>query len=284
MSHRWSLPLSAPGMLTLTTALLLAAPASAISSPTTQKEACKKPDKKPPAPAPCNRCSDLPKLTKELNEQQKLREEFQKYVDYKLPPYAKDPKNDPGATRRMRDDVEAIFTAWLNSPAGGGGGFGQAEMGTDVDSCKLVRYPKDADGKNLKDKKGNDIVCEVTKADIKEMYCPAVADMILTHEGQHQTDCQNNKKSSQKVDLADWRNYAAFDVRGYTAGIANLRKSIAALAKSKQCGWKGSTNQTKKMPMPPAPGTNDKKTDIDVDVIPTPQEIDTLAKTLGGKK
>jgi hypothetical protein len=271
-------------MLTLTTALLLAAPASAISSPPTQKEACKKPDKKPPAPAPCNRCSDLPKLTKELNEQQKLRDEFQKYVDYKLPPYAKDPKNDPGATRRMRDDVEAIFTVWLNSPAGGGGGFGQAEMGTDVDSCKLVRYPKDADGKNLKDKKGNDIVCEVTKADIKEMYCPAVADMILTHEGQHQTDCQNNKKSSQKVDLADWRNYAAFDVRGYTAGIANLRKSIAALAKSKQCGWKGSTNQTKKMPMPPAPGTNDKKTDIDVDVIPTPQEIDTLAKTLGGKK
>ena len=125
MSHRWSLPLSAPGMLTLTAALLLAAPVSAISSPTTQKEACKKPDKKPPAPAPCNRCSNLPRLTKELNEQQKLRDEFQKYVDYKLPPYAKDPNNDPGATRRMRDDVETIFTAWMNTPAGGGGGFGR---------------------------------------------------------------------------------------------------------------------------------------------------------------
>ena len=43
MSHRRSLPLSAPGMLTLTALLLLATPASAISSPTKQKEACKKP-------------------------------------------------------------------------------------------------------------------------------------------------------------------------------------------------------------------------------------------------
>ena len=280
MPHRWSLPLNTPGMLTLTAALLLAAPASAVSSPTTRRKPARSRNLRRPRLATSARI--CPKLTKELNEQQKLGDEFQKYVDYKLPPYAKDPNNDPGATRRMRDDVEAIFTTWIKTPAGrrlrSGG------MGTDVDSCKLVRYPKDDEGKNLKDKKGNDIVCEVTKAEIKGMYCPAVADMILTHEGQHQTDCQNNKKSSQKVDLADWRNYAAFDVRGYTAGIANLRKSIAALAKSKKCGWKGSTNPTKKMPMPPAPGTKDKEPDLDVDVIPTPQEIDTLAKELGRKK
>jgi hypothetical protein len=282
MPRRRSLPLSAPGMLALAATLLVAPPARAVGSPTKAAEACKKPDKKPAAPAPCNKCSDLPRLTQELAEQEYLRKKFQEFIDWRLPPISKDPKDDRSAGQRMRDRVTAEFTEWLNSPAGGGGGFGQPEMGTDIDSCKLVSYPKDDKGKNLKDKKGNDITCPVSKEDIKSMYCPAVADMILTHEGQHQIDCRANKKSSQPVDLADWRNYAAYDVRGYTAGIANLRKSIAALAKSKQCGWKGSTNKTKKMPMPPV-GT-DKKTDIDVDVIPTPQEIDTLAKTLGGKK
>ena len=48
MPHRRFLPLSAAGMLSFTAALLLAAPVSATSSPTTQKDACKKPDKKPP--------------------------------------------------------------------------------------------------------------------------------------------------------------------------------------------------------------------------------------------
>jgi hypothetical protein len=281
MSHRWSLSLSAPGMLILAVTLLLAAPASAVSSPTTAKEACK-PGKKPPSPAPCNKCSDLPKLYKELAEQQFLRDRFQEFIDWRLPPIPKDPKKSAGAA--MRDWVTAEFTRYLNSPAGGGNGFGQPEMGTDIDSCKLVSYPKDDQGKNLTDKDGNDITCPVTAQDIKNMYCPAVADMILTHEGQHQTDCKNNKTSSQPVDLADWRNYAVYDVRGYTAGIANLRKSIAALARSKQCGWKGSTNKTKKMPMPPVGGPQKPTDNIDVDVIPTPQEIDGLAKTLGGKK
>jgi hypothetical protein len=283
MPHRRFLPLSAPGLLALAAALLLASPASAISSPTTQKEACKKPDKKPPAPSPCDKCSDLPKLNKELSEQQFLRDKFQEFIDWRLPPLAKEPGDmKKSAGELMRDAVTREFTTYLNSPAGGGNGFGQPEMGTDLETCKLVSYPKDDKGKNLTDKDGNPITCPVSKADIKAMYCPAVADMILTHEGQHQKDCTANKKASPPLDLAEWRNYAVYDVRGYTAGIANLRKSIAKLAKSKQCGWKGSTSKTKKMPMP-QPG-NQKPTDIDVDVIPTPQEIDTLAKTLGGKK
>ena len=66
------------------------------------------------------------------------------------------------------------------------------------------------------------------------------------------------------------------------ASTGAFAQDAAALAKSKQCGWKGSTNKTKKLPNPPV-GTDQKK-DIEVDVIPTPQEIDTLAKTLGGKK
>lgn len=180
----------------------------------------------------------------------------------------------------MRDWVTREFTKYLNSPEGGGNGFGQPEMGTDLETCKLVSYPKDDKGKNLTDKNGNPITCPVSKDDIKAMYCQPVADMILTHEGQHQKDCTANKKASPPLDLAEWSNYAVYDVRGYTAGIANLRKSIAAL--SRNCGWKGSSNKTKKMPMPPA--GKGKPTDIDVDVIPTPQQIDTLAKTLGGKK
>jgi hypothetical protein len=262
--------------------LLVATPAVALESPTTAKEACKK--EKPPPPGPCNRCSDLPRLNKELAEQQWLRDKFQEFIDWRLPPVAK-PDDDAekkkmGPTALMVDWIQAAFDAYLGSAAGGGGGKGRATLGTDLATCGLVLYPADSKNKNLKDKDGNVITCPTTKAEIKSMYCPAVADYLLTHEGQHQIDCKNNKSSSQPIDLSDWRNYAPYDVRGYTAGIANLRKSIAAVSKS--CGWKGSTNKTKKMPMPPS--GSDKRTETDVDVIPTPQEIDTLAKTLGGKK
>ena len=281
MSHRRSPSLSAPGMLTLAVTVLLAAPARAVSSPTTAKEACKK--QKPAPPGPCNRCSDLPRLNKELSEQQFVRDKFQEFIDWRLPPIAKptddDKKKKMGPTALMVDFINAEFSQYLHSP-GGGGGHGRATLGTDLANCGLVLYPTDDKGDNLTDKDGNEITCPTNKDEVKAMYCPAVADMMLTHEGQHQIDCRNNKKSSQPIDLSEWRNYAAYDVRGYTAGIANLRKSIAEL--SKKCGWKGSTNKTKKMPLPPS--GNDKRTDTDVDVIPTPQEIDGLAKTLGGKK
>lgn len=268
MSHRWALPLSAPGTLALLAALVAGPPAAAAKA-------------KKKSPPDCSRCSDLTSLQRELAQQEWLRDRFQQFIDYRLPPSPKkDGNDDRDAASRMRDTVEAEFNAWLNSPAGAGGGIGQAEAGTSLVSCELVTYVKDAQGKNKKDKKGDDVTRPVTDKEIRAQYCPAIADMILTHEGQHQIDCRANKKSSEPRDLSQWQNFAAYDVRGYSAGIASLRKSIAALAR--KCGWKGSTSKTKKKPLPKVP-TDDRK-ELEEDVVPTPQELEALAKTLGGGK
>ena len=198
MPHRWSLPLSAPGMLTLTadTAARGAGQCHRLSDDhpegglqEARQEACRRP--RPATAAPI--CRSSPRSSPSSST---CARSSRSSVDWRLPPIAKDSE---GHDRERRASGCATgspqeFTEWLNSPEGGGGGFGQPEMGTDIDSCKLVSYPKDADGKNLKDKKGNDIVCPVTKADIKSMYCPAVADMILTHEGQHQIDCREQQE------------------------------------------------------------------------------------------
>ena len=265
MPHRWSLPLSSPGMLTLTAVLLLAEPASAIDSPTTtQKEACKKPEKKPPPPGPCNRCSDLPKLYKELTEQQYLRDKFQEFSDWRLPPIAKTPEDmKKSAGELMRDWVTQEFTNYLNSPEGGGSGFGQPEMGTDLETCKLVSYPKDAAGKNLKDKKGNSIVCPVTKADIKSMYCPAVADMILTHEGQHQTDCRAEQEDPRSP--STWRSGATTPpttCAGIPPGSRTCESPSPRWRKSKQVPG-GRARRTRRRSCPCLRWAPTRRTDID---------------------
>ena len=115
------------------------------------------------------------------------------------------------------------------------------------------------------------------------MYCPALADMILTHEGQHQTDCRANKKQDKPMDMTNYRNFAAYDTRGYSAGIANLQKSIAALAK-RSVRLEGVHRPDKQRRCPPAP-RHQRRRDIEEDIIPDAAGDGHTRKTLtGGKK
>jgi hypothetical protein len=169
----------------------------------------------------------------------------------------------------MVEQIIAAFNAYLNSPAGGGGGVGYAELGTDYDSCKLVLYVKDAKGKNVIDPKTKK---EKTMPFDEKAYraknCKAIADYLLAHEKQHVADC-----TAEKRDISAWQVYAAADVRAYGAGIASLRKTVAHLATD--CGWEGSTRATK----------NDEQGNP-VSVVPTLDQVKTLALTLkkGGHK
>jgi hypothetical protein len=256
-------------MIALSAVLLLSAPASAAKSA-----------KKQSGPPRCDRCSDLTQLQKELAQQEWLRHHFEEYLDWRLPPGAKGDKDDRSTIQRMQDFAQAEFNRWLNSAPGGGSGSGQAEAATQLDTCQLMLPVRDANGQNKKAKDGTLEMRVVKPSEIRAQYCPAVADMILTHEGQHQIDCRANKKLNPPRDMTNYRNFAAYDARGYSAGIASLKKSIAALAK--KCGWKGTTAK-KKQPIPQVP--TDQRKDIEEDVIPTPQELDALAGTLaGGKK
>ncbi len=272
MPHRRPLSLSAPGMLVLSLALLMATSASAASKK-------KKKDAQSPPPR-CDRCSDLTLLQKELAEQQWLRHHFEEYLSWRLPPGPKGDTDDRSTIQRMQDFAQAEFNAWLKSPAGGSSSSGQADAATQLDTCELMLPVRDANGQNKKNKDGTLVMRVVKPAEVRAKHCAAMADEVLSHEGQHQIDCRANKKQQPPMDMTNYRNFAAYDVRGYSAGIASLKKSIAALAK--KCGWKGTTRKTKqKIPQVPT----DKREDIEEDVIPTPKELDELAGALmGGKK
>jgi len=218
----------------------------------------------------CNRCKDLPMLEAQLNQQQFLHDQFNDYLTYKVPTRPANYSGDGGSLDYMIATVLAAFNAYLNSPAGGGGGSGAAELGTDFDNCKLVLYVKGKDGKNVIDPKTKkEKTIPFNESDYRSKNCKPIADYLLAHENQHVADCKSDHK-----DLSAWQNYAAYDVRAYAAGIASLRKSIAALAK--ECHWQGSNRNTKRM-----------EGDMEVDVVPTPDEIKNLAnavKKKGGRK
>src|SRR4051794_28091281 len=82
--------------------------------------------------ATCDKCSDLPKLEKELFEQEWLQDQFRQYAEYKshVTPTAEEKKYQGADVAALQREVTAAFNKWLKSPAGGGGGVGGAELGT----------------------------------------------------------------------------------------------------------------------------------------------------------
>ncbi len=215
--------------------------------------------------APCG-CKSLPSLEQELFEQEWLQREFQEYaMGNKRAPK---PGTGQTAADALAGQVLADFRSWLGSPAGGGGARGGApELGTSWSSCALVAYET-----VRKNNKTTHREIPFDEAKFRKNNCDEVANYLLTHEQKHVEQCKKYPSSSG-VDLGSWQDYSAFDVQAYGAGIKDLRRSIANLAR--KCGWQGSTNATKKNPV-------DGDT---VDVVPTMAEAKAIAKALGkGKK
>lgn len=220
--------------------------------------------------APCG-CKKLPALEQELFEQEWLQREFHEYaLGKKSPPM---PSSEQTPSDALAAQVLSDFKAWESSPAGGRRGRGGApELGTSWGNCSLVAYQavwvKDEKGK--KKLKYEEIPFDEDK--YRKKNCSELADYLIAHEQAHVDQCKKYPESSG-FDINNWRDYSAFDVEAYGAGVKNLRKAIAELAK--QCGWQGSTNATKTNP-------EDRQ---EVDVVPTMAEAKALARALGkGKK
>ncbi|HVO31484.1 MAG TPA: hypothetical protein VMV18_12130 [bacterium] len=216
--------------------------------------------------ASCSDCKDLPRLEKELFEQEFLQQAFRQYANYEKNIPAK--KGDETDVEALQRSVTADFNAWLHSPAGGGNrnAHGGAAWGTGRD-CNLVIYlpGKNKDG-SPKTAPFDDAAQKKFRAD----NCDAITDYLLAHEAVHQKSCKD------ALDIFDDpRIYAADDVRAYGAGIRSLRKYIRTLAES--CGWEGSTSETKT----DAAGNKE-------DVVPTMKRItsgkDALKNGKGGLK
>lgn len=201
------------------------------------------------APPSCSRCKDLPKLEKELFQQEWLQHEFHEYALGNKWPSG----GAPGDTAKaMRDQVLADFNAWLGTAAGGGSkGNGHAALGTNWGDCTLVTYVTDKTTAPFDEKK------------FREKTCKEEADFLLAHENRHIEQC---KKSGSEISY--YMDYAAQDTQAYGTGIRNLRTSIADLAK--KCGWQGSTSSTKNNP-------DDRQKE---DVVPTKKEADDIARRM----
>jgi hypothetical protein len=304
MSHRLFCTLTGSAAVGLATATIVTALSAAQPTSPPREAAAKA---APTIPKwngpPCDSCEALSALEEQLFQQELLRDEFQKYASkekFPVPPdgYTKVRKTPQGlevsgtATDFMVDSVTAAFQAYLDSPAGGGsGGVGQAELGTDTDTCKLVLYVKGADGKNVRGRDGQPVTKPFDEKKYREdLACEPVADFVLTHERQHIADCSGESLQAvggaraRGIDRNEWADFAAYDARGYQAGIASLRKSIAALAM--RCGWQGSTNPTKPDGSSTVPTPEQAKDLGRRPTVPTKDQIKSLTDALrrgGGK-
>lgn len=198
----------------------------------------------------CNECRDLPRLYRELLEQEFLRNLFDKWIKQSY---------YPGTVGTMQKAAQGQLNAAMQGSlygplagAQGGGGDGGAApaYGTDLSrkSCPLVEY--------FVDKDGNEQQRPVTPEQVRAKHCPQIADFVLAHEQKHQEKCRSSWAETGSDKFITVEYIAADDREAYQTGIAVLRQHIARLARD--CGWSGSTNARK------PDGTM---------TVPTPQQI-----------
>ena len=186
------------------------------------------------AVAGCDRCSDLPRLYRELLEQEFLRNRFDRWVKE-----AYYPVSVAAMQQSAADQLGAAMRGGLYGPlktdsGPAGNGAAAPSFGTDLNSksCALVEYVKDAQGKQVQR--------PVTPEQVHRKLCAPMAKFVLTHEGHHQASCRAAYSTGATAQFGTTEFVAKDDVEAYQAGIAVLRDHIAVLAR--ECGWSGSTN------------------------------------------
>jgi hypothetical protein len=208
----------------------------------------------PPATAKapsCDECRDLPRLYRELLEQEFLRKLFDSWIKQSYYPGTVGTMQK-AAQSQLNAAMQGNLYGPLAGAQGGGGGDGGAApaYGTNLNSkaCQLVEYYVDKDGEEQQR--------PVTPEQVRARHCPQVADFVLAHEQKHQEKCRSSWKETGSDKFITVEYIAADDREAYQTGIAVLRQHIAKLARD--CGWGGSTNARK------PDGTM---------TVPTPQEI-----------
>lgn len=204
--------------------------------------------------AGCDQCKDLPRLYRELLEQQFLRDKFNSWITQSY---------YPASVSNMQDQAKNALTnamqggqlgAQSTGDAGAAGGKAAPSFGTDLNSgkCGLVQYVDDGHGK-LKE-------IPVEPKQVKNNLCKPLADFVLAHEGRHQASCRTSYLGGKASEFGQPEFVAKDEVAAYQAGIEVLREHIAKLAKD--CGWIGSSNARK----PDGSAT-----------VPTPSQIGELS-------
>lgn len=233
--------LAMAGLLVACLAGMTPMQATPAPSPAKTKAATTAPPAKPPAapakPPTCDDCKDLPRLYRELLEQEYLRKLFESWKSQQYYPRSveQSAKSKLGEAMNGRGPG-SLYGAVAPNAGGGGGGPGPA-YGTDQSSkaCQLVEY--------YKDENDEDQQRPTTEAKVRSKHCKAIADLVMAHENHHKDDCKKNWDKTRSDSFVTVEYVVQDDIEAYQAGIAVLRDYIAALAT--QCRWTGSTNARK---------------------------------------
>lgn len=211
--------------------------------------------------ANCDRCEDLPRLYRELLEQEFLRAKFESWIRQAYYP-ASIESVQAAAVAALNAAMQGDLYGVLRPPSSSGGsGVGTAApaFGTNVgdSKCALVEFvtvvdPHDSTKKTVVEQ-------PTTPAGIRAKLCKPLAEAVIKHEGHHVESCHAAWRAGDKnVTTVEW--FVKNDVESYQAGVRVLRDAISDL--SGHCGWTGSTSEFK------PDGTR---------VVPTPERITELA-------
>lgn len=219
-----------------------------------------KPPAAPAKPPTCNECKDLPRLYRELLEQEFLRNTFESWKKQQYYPRSVEESGKSELSKAMRGRGKGSLYGAVAPEQGGGGGGAAPAYGTDqsTQACQLVEFYKDDHGEVQQR--------PTTEAKVRSENCKAIADFVMAHENHHRDDCKANWGKSKSDSFVTVEYVVQDDIEAYQAGIGVLRDYIAALAR--QCGWTGSTNARK------PDGTT---------TVPTPEQINTLKDNVKAK-
>ncbi len=181
----------------------------------------------------CDQCADLPKLYRELLEQEFLRNRMERWIREAYYPVTVD-EMQRAATDALSGAMSRDLYGVLAPTRAGGAGKAAPAYGTDMNSkaCGLVEYMTDSSGKTS--------TRPVTADQVRKKLCPPLAEYTLVHEARHQASCRASWGAGDTKKLGTVEFFVRDDLAAYQAGIASLREHIASLAK--KCSWSGSTN------------------------------------------
>jgi hypothetical protein len=192
----------------------------------------------------CDQCSDLPRLYRELLDQEFLAEKFNSWVKQSYYPRSISTVKRSAANALTAAARGSLYGVLKPSGSGGGPGAGPA-YGTDLNNrnCGLREYappdPNDAGSDEDKEPPSS----PTTPEKIRAKECKPVAEAVIVHEGVHQEWCRGAYRSGKTQVLESVEEFVKNDLAAYKEGVRSLRESIADLAL--RCRWGGSTNPVK---------------------------------------
>lgn len=167
------------------------------------------------SPPDCAKCSDIPKIERELAQQKAARDAFREFTYDAV---------GPRQTASSVQDLQAAHAALFSQMMSGGKkgkGMGRrivakAALETDLNDCTIFEVLPNGKKVPLDEEKYRKKLC-------------LFADFLIQHEKDHVKRCEYAHKVGLASEFANALNIAELEMKGYQAGIDLLESQLAGL-------------------------------------------------------